>query len=92
MEFNLGYRFERLIRGVESGIVEKVESFEVPLNGSRDDYEDDNGNLPQDIAFKNPLGELFVGAPLMVRKDVKTKSGDFYQLVYKEYNIGDLYP
>ena len=91
MEFNLGYRLERLIKG-ESGIVERVETIEVPLNESRGNYEDDDGNLPQDIAFRNPLGELSIGASTMVRKDVRTKSGNFYQLVYKEYKVGDQYP
>ena len=91
MALNLGYRLERLIKG-ESGIVERVEAVEIPLNENIADYKDDNNNLPQDIAFRNPLGKLFVGVSLIIRKDVTTKSGNFYQLVYKDYNIGDLYP
>jgi len=86
----LSYRLKRFFKG-ESGIVEKVEQ---KTEFRATEYiKDDNGNLPEKIVVRNPLGELVeMNSYLISEGRYEPKKGRVNYLVYKQFKPGDKFP
>ena len=86
---NFAYRLERIIFG-KRGIVTEVRSPEIvdsqkQLVNYQKDY---NGELPQLITFRNPLGELKTVYSRL--RKVPTGIPNFeFRLLYEKYKVGD---
>ena len=88
---NLWYKVNRLRRGEESGIVERVDAVSQVNTRENEFYyvKDDFGYYPTLVICVNPLGEVFQRhAPLVI---VPTDKSTPIKL-YKIYHIGDRYP
>ena len=93
---NLGYKINRLFRG-ESGVVEKVGHAPLTDNSGQiiNYYKDYYGSLPEQVTFRNPLGEEVTNLTLKILKNVEF----FIELnqahafpIYKTYKPGDNFP
>lgn len=88
MPLNLLYRLKRIFQG-ESGIVERAEALDILDEGARDF----DGNLPQKIFIRNPLGELVEVKNLLILKRRDGYKGEFEDyLAYKQYKTGEKFP
>ena len=93
---NLGYRMKIFFQG-ESGIVERVEPTSLTDNSGQiiNYYRDYYGHLPEQVTFRNPLGEEVTSLTPKILKNVEFFLG-LNQAhafpVYKSYIPGDKFP
>ena len=92
---NLTYRIKRLFCG-ENGTVLRTAPVETTIweDGNIPFYQKDHyGNLPQQVTFKNPLGEVKQGLTPLTTETIEKLVGIKHTIqVYKTYRPGEQFP